>query len=99
MTPFASVAMLEKLALLKIARCRAPAFRSASSRESCATNLRPGTLRRTDVERCSVRTSAGLGAHGWTCTVCARAQIMRGDGTLRVDLTRDRLRGLPRRHV
>src|SRR6185437_652057 len=31
MTPFASVAMLEKLALLKIARCRAPAFRSTSS--------------------------------------------------------------------
>jgi hypothetical protein len=30
-TPFASVAMLEKLALLKIARCRAPAFSSASS--------------------------------------------------------------------
>ena len=31
MTPFASVAMLEKLALLKIARCRAPAFSSTSS--------------------------------------------------------------------
>src|ERR1700694_2952574 len=31
MTPFASVAMLEKLALLKIALCRAPAFRSTSS--------------------------------------------------------------------
>ena len=31
MTPFASVAMLEKLALLKIALCRAPALRSASS--------------------------------------------------------------------
>src|SRR6476619_5357346 len=30
-TPFASVAMLEKLALLKIARCRAPALSSASS--------------------------------------------------------------------
>src|SRR5436189_6072014 len=30
-TPFASVAMLEKLALLKIARCRAPAFSSTSS--------------------------------------------------------------------
>src|ERR1017187_10216120 len=30
MTPFASVAMLEKLALLKIARCRAPAFSSAA---------------------------------------------------------------------
>src|SRR5438876_374416 len=29
MTPFASVAMLEKLALLKIAFCRAPAFRTA----------------------------------------------------------------------
>ena len=31
MTPFASVAMLEKLALLKIAFCRAPAFSSSSS--------------------------------------------------------------------
>jgi hypothetical protein len=31
MTPFASVAMLEKLALLKIARCRAPALSSVSS--------------------------------------------------------------------
>src|ERR1700682_3081375 len=31
MTPVASVAMLEKLALLKIALCRAPAFRSTSS--------------------------------------------------------------------
>src|SRR5450759_3286800 len=31
MTPLASVAMLEKLALLKIARCRAPALGSVSS--------------------------------------------------------------------
>src|SRR6202035_229820 len=31
MTPFASVAMLEKLALLKIAFCRAPALSSTSS--------------------------------------------------------------------
>ena len=31
MTPFASVAMLEKLALLKIALCNAPALSSASS--------------------------------------------------------------------
>src|ERR1039458_8796991 len=31
MTPLASVAMLEKLALLKIALCRAPALSSASS--------------------------------------------------------------------
>jgi len=30
-TPVASVAMLEKLALLKIALCRAPAFSKASS--------------------------------------------------------------------
>jgi hypothetical protein len=30
MTPLASVAMLEKLALLKIALCRAPVRRSAS---------------------------------------------------------------------
>src|SRR6266550_4939016 len=29
MTPFASVAMLEKFALLKIAFCRAPAFKTA----------------------------------------------------------------------
>ena len=31
MTPFSSVAMLEKLALLKMAFCRAPALSSASS--------------------------------------------------------------------
>jgi len=31
MTPFAFVAMLEKLALLKIAFCKAPAFNNASS--------------------------------------------------------------------
>src|SRR5471032_845661 len=31
MTPFASVAMLEKLALLKIALCSAPAFSNAAS--------------------------------------------------------------------
>src|ERR1700685_4516726 len=31
MTPFSSVAMLEKLALLKIALCNAPALSSASS--------------------------------------------------------------------
>jgi hypothetical protein len=36
MTPFASVAMLEKLALLKIALCRAPALSSASSACLCA---------------------------------------------------------------
>src|SRR5471030_1809365 len=38
MTPFASVAMLEKLALLKIALCRAPALSSASS--ACLRNVR-----------------------------------------------------------
>src|SRR6202035_1929203 len=37
MTPFASVAMLEKLALLKIAFCKAPAFSSASSRRTSVT--------------------------------------------------------------
>src|SRR5476651_250869 len=36
MTPLASVAMLEKLALLKIALCRAPALSSASSASLCA---------------------------------------------------------------
>src|SRR5450755_4526743 len=35
MTPLASVAMLEKLALLKIARWSAPAFSSASSACPC----------------------------------------------------------------
>ena len=34
MTPFASVAMLEKLALLKIAFCKAPVFSRASSRRT-----------------------------------------------------------------
>src|ERR1035441_534692 len=37
MTPFASVAILEKLALLKIALCSAPAFSSASSRRTLVT--------------------------------------------------------------
>src|SRR5660398_201516 len=34
MTPFASVAMLEKLALLKIALCRAPVLSKAASRRT-----------------------------------------------------------------
>src|SRR5664279_2156260 len=38
MTPLASVAILEKLALLKIARCSAPALRSASSASLCPVN-------------------------------------------------------------
>src|ERR1017187_1979623 len=37
MTPFASVAILEKLALLKIALCSAPALSSASSRRTLVT--------------------------------------------------------------
>src|ERR1019366_1232353 len=41
MTPFASVAMLEKLALLKIALCRAPALRSASSACLCTVFSAP----------------------------------------------------------
>src|ERR1700736_6455169 len=43
MRPFASVAMLEKLALLAIARCRASVFNSAAA---CDTKLAsaPGTL-------------------------------------------------------
>src|ERR1035438_5468126 len=34
MTPFSSVAILEKLALLKIASCKAPVFSRASSRRT-----------------------------------------------------------------
>src|ERR1035437_1263937 len=34
MTPFSSVAILEKLALLKIALCKAPVFSNASSRRT-----------------------------------------------------------------
>jgi hypothetical protein len=45
MTPFASVAMLEKLALLKIARCRAPAFSSTSS--ACLRKLTSPALSET----------------------------------------------------
>src|ERR1039457_2571734 len=37
MTPFASVAMLEKLALLKIAFCKAPVFSRVSSRRTSVT--------------------------------------------------------------
>src|SRR6202162_4390847 len=39
MTPFSSVAMLEKLALLKIALCKAPAFSRASLRRTSVTTL------------------------------------------------------------
>src|ERR1700687_2281862 len=42
MTPFASVAMLEKLALLKIARCGAPALSSAAS--ACLRKVPPAPL-------------------------------------------------------
>src|SRR6188508_914033 len=43
MTPLASVAMLEKLALLKIALCRAPVFSSASAcRTSTLTSAASG---------------------------------------------------------
>src|SRR5580700_3534069 len=42
MTPFSSVAMLEKLALLKIAFCKAPAFSRASSRRISVTILMAG---------------------------------------------------------
>src|ERR1039458_6494465 len=42
MTPFSSVAILEKLALLKIAFCRAPVFSRASSRRtSVMTSTKP----------------------------------------------------------
>src|SRR4051812_23654754 len=44
MTPFSSVAMLEKLALLKIAFCKAPALRRASSRRTSVTILMAGGL-------------------------------------------------------
>src|SRR5450759_4986666 len=45
MTPFASVAMLEKLALLKIALCRAPALSSASAcRTFMLTSVASGML-------------------------------------------------------
>src|ERR1700686_4608727 len=47
MTPFASVAMLEKLALLKIARCRAPAFSSTSS--ACLRKLTSPALSETPI--------------------------------------------------
>src|SRR5580704_3068020 len=39
MTPFSSVAMLEKLALLKIAFCKAPAFIRASLRRASVTTF------------------------------------------------------------
>src|SRR5208282_1389899 len=45
MTPFASVAMLEKLALLKIARCSAPALSSTSS--ACLRKVMSPTLSET----------------------------------------------------
>jgi hypothetical protein len=39
MTPFSSVAMLEKLALFRIAVCNAPVFSSAVSRGAAAAVL------------------------------------------------------------
>src|SRR5687768_2969824 len=42
MTPFSSVAMLEKLVLLKIALCNAPALSSASVRLRAVTSSMPG---------------------------------------------------------
>src|ERR1035438_2068314 len=46
MTPFSSVAMLEKLALLKIAACKAAAFRRASSARLVAARRGDGHERR-----------------------------------------------------
>src|SRR3954447_4150095 len=42
MTPFSSVAMLEKFALLKIAFCKAPAFSRTSSRRTSVTIFMAG---------------------------------------------------------
>src|ERR1019366_2872971 len=53
MTPFSSVAILEKLALLKIAFCKAPAFSRAS-------------LRWTSMTTSSVPAAAGM-AESWFC--------------------------------
>src|ERR1019366_4584428 len=53
MTPFASVAMLEKLALLKIALCRAPTLSSASLRRTSVTTFPvPGSPSR--IALCSI---------------------------------------------
>src|ERR1700730_10245036 len=54
MTPLSSVAMLEKLALLKIAFCKAPAF--------SRTSLRP-----TSVTLLSLPTAASRVAESWFC--------------------------------
>src|SRR5271157_2681069 len=54
MTPLSSVAMLEKLALLKIAFCKAPAFSRTS-------------LRRTSVTTFSLPTAASEVAESWFC--------------------------------
>src|SRR5208282_3633218 len=53
-TPFSSVAMLEKLALLKIAFCKAPVFSRAS-------------LRRTSVATLSLPAAVPGMAESWTC--------------------------------
>src|ERR1700687_4476157 len=58
MTPFASVAMLEKLALLKIALCNAPVFSRASV---CMTS---GT------SRTFTATAAASGVVSWTVSMC-----------------------------
>jgi hypothetical protein len=55
MTPFSSVAMLEKLALLKIAFCRAPVLSRASLRRtSVTTSGLPAASSRMTESWCSV---------------------------------------------
>src|SRR5450631_273078 len=70
MTPFASVAMLEKLALLKIALCRAPVFsRDSACRTSILASAASGVVSGA-ISMCSsvlavaVKTSGGLVLHG-----------------------------------
>src|ERR1035438_8050101 len=63
-TPFASVAILEKLALLKIALCRAPALSSASSGALLVFGPREPRLRSLGSRRIRLVTGSSLGVRG-----------------------------------
>src|SRR5205085_7645088 len=81
MTPFASVAMLEKLALLKIAFCSAPAFSSTSS--ACAREV-TSAARSETLERAlagffprAIRLSPVIYTKRFSVSAAGRAQKMK----------------------
>src|ERR1035438_9781375 len=87
MTPFASVAILEKLALLKIALCRAPALSSASSACLRAVLLlavvpRESRLRRLGSRRIRLVMGCPLGVRGALAPNAAFSMLSKRFGPL-----------------